>query len=162
MNWSDLKDAAGKAAPVLGSLLGGPAGGAVGALIANALGTDNDPEAVAHALTSPEQFAQLRKWAYENQQALEKIELDRLRAELADKANARENHKHSPMPAAVTVMMTLIVAALLWALFDMEIPEGNRDVAYMLFGQATALWGASVTYWVGTTRSSAEKDRRNV
>lgn len=162
MKWSDLKEVASKAAPVLGTLLAGPAGGAVGALVANALGAENDPKAVAKALMNPEQVALLQKWAYENQQALEQIALDTLRAELADKANARENHKHSPMPAIVTVMMTVIVAALLWALFYMEIPEGNRDVAYMLFGQATALWGASVTYWVGTTRSSAEKDRRTL
>ena len=158
MNWSSIKDVVGKAAPVLGTLVAGPAGAAVGGLIANALGADANPQSVVEALADPEQFANLKKWAYEHKEKLASMELDTLRAELSDKANAREAHRHSKMPAVITILMTCIVAALLFALFEQELPEGNKEVAYMLFGQATALWGASITYWVGTTRSSAQKD----
>lgn len=50
MNWSDIKSTVGAAAPILGSLLGGPAGGAVGAMIASTLGVDDNPLAVANAI----------------------------------------------------------------------------------------------------------------
>jgi len=50
MNWKDIASIVGKAAPVIGTLLGGPAGTAVGALVAGALGTDNTPDAVSAAL----------------------------------------------------------------------------------------------------------------
>ncbi len=78
-------------------------------------------------------------------------------AELKNQENARDSHKHSIIPAIVTLGMTIIMGGVLWALFKMAIPPENKDVLYMLAGQASALWAASITYWVGTTRSSAEK-----
>lgn len=50
MNWSDLANIVGTAAPVIGTLIGGPAGAAVGALVASALGVENSPGAVQTAL----------------------------------------------------------------------------------------------------------------
>jgi len=159
MNWSKIGDMAGKALPVLGTVLAGPAGGTVGAMIAGALGVEDDPQAVAKALQSPESFAQLQKWTHEHRETLEQIALDTLRAELADKANARAAHKNSPMPAAITSMMTIICAWVIYLVFFHVIPEENQDIAYMLLGQTVTLWVASITYWVGTTRSSADKTR---
>lgn len=55
MAWSDITDIVGKAAPILGGLLGGSAGESIGRLIATTLGVENTPEAVANALkTDPE------------------------------------------------------------------------------------------------------------
>ena len=39
MDWKDIAGTVGKAAPLLGTLLGGRAGAAVGSIIASALGT---------------------------------------------------------------------------------------------------------------------------
>lgn len=50
MDWKDLKGVVATSAPVLGTLLGGPAGGAVGALIASALGVRDTPDEVASAI----------------------------------------------------------------------------------------------------------------
>jgi phage tail tape-measure protein len=52
MNWSDIGNIVGRAAPVVGTLLGGPAGGMVGGLIANALNVSPDPDSVNAALAS--------------------------------------------------------------------------------------------------------------
>ena len=49
MDWKDIAGTVGKAAPLLGTLLGGPAGGAVGAIIASALGTGGSADEVAQA-----------------------------------------------------------------------------------------------------------------
>jgi hypothetical protein len=61
MNWTDISSAVGKAAPLLGTVLGGPAGGAVGGLIAAALGTKDTPEAVSAALANPDAAIKLRQ-----------------------------------------------------------------------------------------------------
>lgn len=91
---------------------------------------------------------------------MKQLSNDLTATELADVKDARQQHKHSMMPAAICIVLTALVAGAGYMLMTTSIPEGNQEIAYMLFGQVTALWGASVTYWVGTTRSSAEKDRR--
>lgn len=53
MKWSDVGKLLGDVAPVVGGLLGGPAGAAVGGLVSKALGTDNTPDAVAAAIQDP-------------------------------------------------------------------------------------------------------------
>ncbi len=55
--WESIKDTVASIAPIAGSLLGGPAGGAVGGLIASALGVKNDPDEVARAINSDPQAA---------------------------------------------------------------------------------------------------------
>ncbi|QXO19211.1 3TM-type holin [Vibrio ostreae] len=50
--WDKVKSLIGSAAPMVGTLLGGPAGGAVGSMVASALGVDNTPEAIEQALVN--------------------------------------------------------------------------------------------------------------
>jgi uncharacterized membrane protein YeaQ/YmgE (transglycosylase-associated protein family) len=55
--WDKIKDVVGSVAPMAGSMLAGPAGGAVGSMLASALGVDNTPDAVAAAIKSDPQAA---------------------------------------------------------------------------------------------------------
>jgi len=55
--WDSIKDTVGSVAPIAGSLLGGPAGSAVGSMLASALGVSNTPDAVAAAIKSDPQSA---------------------------------------------------------------------------------------------------------
>jgi len=51
MNWKEIgEQVLGFGLPLLGSVLGGPAGGAVGTMVASALGVGDEPEAVAKAI----------------------------------------------------------------------------------------------------------------
>lgn len=51
MDWTDVgKKAIGFGLPLLGTALGGPGGGAIGTLVASALGCDAEPQAVATAI----------------------------------------------------------------------------------------------------------------
>jgi hypothetical protein len=57
MDWKDLAGTLVKAgAPIIGTAIGGPIGGmlgnAIGNVVANALGVENTPEAVEHAITT--------------------------------------------------------------------------------------------------------------
>lgn len=77
MNWSDIAGVVGKAAPLVGTLLGGPAGGAVGGLIASALGTSNDPESVSEALkVDPDAVVKIKQIETEHKTRLQEMSFD--------------------------------------------------------------------------------------
>lgn len=62
MEWKDVANAVGKAAPILGTLIGGPAGAVIGGLVAAGLGTANTPDAVSVALAAdPDAAVKLRQ-----------------------------------------------------------------------------------------------------
>jgi hypothetical protein len=89
VKWADVASVVGKSAPILGTLLGGPAGGAVGALIASALGTNSDPDAVSAALTTnPDAVVKLREIEANRQVQLQGLVLQSEQARLA--ADAQE------------------------------------------------------------------------
>lgn len=159
MSWNSIKNAVGKIAPIAGTLLGGPAGAAVGGMISSALGVENNPEAVAAALGNPDAVIKLKELEVNERQHFLQMQLSTLQAELADTQNARAAHKDSRMPAVITLCMTLICSGMLFAMFFVPIPSENKDILIQSYGSVLALWAASVAYWVGTTRSSAEKTR---
>lgn len=88
MQWTDIAGAVGKFAPLVGTLLGGPAGGAVGGLVASALGVESTPDAVSQALaTSPDAAVKIAEiqatQAAKLQELLVTAEQNRLAAETA-------------------------------------------------------------------------------
>ena len=160
MNWKKLGAIIGKAAPLLGTALGGPAGATIGALVSSALGVEDTPQAVSQAVKNdPDALIRLKQFELENEESIRNHAFKILDAELNDKQSARENHKHNPMPAIICVALTGLIALGTWLLFDVGIPDNNREIAYLLFGTMLAKWGDSIAYWVGTTRSSQEKTR---
>ena len=160
MNWSDIKGVIGNIAPLVGTAIGGPAGTAIGSMVSNALGVDNTPDAVAQALkTDPQAAIKLRQFEVENEADIREHAFKVLDVELKDKQSARETHKHNPMPMIICCALTLMVAGGAYMLFVMNIPADNKQIANLLFGTLLAKWGDSIAYWVGTTRSSSEKNR---
>ena len=62
MNWSDIGKKVGGALPLIGSLLGGPAGASIGSLAAHALGVEDSPDAVDAAIEKdPDALLKLRQ-----------------------------------------------------------------------------------------------------
>lgn len=157
MNWSSIKEAVAKAAPIAGTLLGGPAGAAVGGLISSALGVEAKPEAVMAALGNPDNLLKLKELESNERQHLLSMQLQTLQAELGDTQNARATHVNSKMPAIVTGALTALCGGLLYALLFVDVPTDNREILIQSLGNVFGFWGASLAYWVGTTRSSAEK-----
>lgn len=160
MNWSDIKGLIGSAAPMIGTVIGGPAGAAIGAMVASGLGVENTPKAVSDALKNdPYAFIKLKQIEADNEAGLREYTFKTLDAELKDVQNARAENKHSKMPAVITCVMTAIAIAYGVALFFVVVPPTNRDLINYFGGQLVTLWVASVVYWIGTTRSSAEKSK---
>ncbi len=62
MDWKSIGGIVGKAAPLLGGLLGGPAGAAAGTLVAGVLGVKDTPEAVSEAIKAdPQALVKLKE-----------------------------------------------------------------------------------------------------
>lgn len=87
-DWKDIAEKVGAFAPILGTLVAGPAGGAVGAMIASALGVANTPDAVHEALkVNPDAAVKLAQIEKDRQVELQQLvvtaENNRLAAETA-------------------------------------------------------------------------------
>lgn len=88
LSWKDIAGVVGNAAPILGTLVGGPAGGAIGAMIASGLGCGNTPDDVKTALaTNPDAAVKLAQIEKERQVELQQLvvqaEQNRLAADTA-------------------------------------------------------------------------------
>lgn len=67
LNWKDVAATVGKFAPMAGTLLGGPAGAAIGAMLAAALGTEPTPDAIRTAIaTDPQAALKLAQFQSDN------------------------------------------------------------------------------------------------
>jgi len=88
VSWRDIAGTVGRVAPLLGTLLGGPAGGAVGAVVASALGVAGEPSEVSQAIAAnPDAAVKLKALEASRQVELQglvvKAEGQRLAAETA-------------------------------------------------------------------------------
>lgn len=88
MNWSDISETVGKYAPMVGTLLGGPAGAAIGSTISSVLGAENTPEAVLEVLTNAPDAAsqELRILEETNRDKYEGLLLDYEKAKMVQQA----------------------------------------------------------------------------
>jgi hypothetical protein len=89
MDWSDVgglvKSIAGAAAPMLGTALGGPLGGAAGTILASLFGAENKPDAVARAIQAdPEAALKLKQTESNNYLELQKAVLTAGTSEVAE------------------------------------------------------------------------------
>lgn len=76
MNWKDLGQTIADSAPLLGTLLGGPPGAAVGSLVAGAFGTKASPDELAEAIKrDPEAALKLRQIELDNKAELQRLTL---------------------------------------------------------------------------------------
>lgn len=166
--WDSIKNLIGQSAPLVGSLIGGPAGGAVGSLIANAIGTNNDAQAIEAALTNnPSLLVKVKELEFNHKAELQKLAIDaksiELKAEaqrLADVQDARSKHKHSRMPATLTFILSFMVVGMFAALF-LEPPQSEfNQVLIMITGTVMGAFGTTVAYWVGSSRGSADKAKQ--
>lgn len=178
MNWSDVGNIVGRAAPIVGTLLGGPAGAAVGALVASALNVPSDPDSVSVALAgNPEAMVRVQELQLNARVELEKLavqaETIRLQAagaqyaaEAADRDSARQLAARQPndvvRPVLTFVMLGgslfIVVAVLLgWAL------EAIKDVnAALTVGMVVGAWLTMTKevmgFYFGMTKESQKQN----
>ena len=162
MDWKQVGNTAiSVGAPLLGGALFGPAGAAVGSIIAAQFGVSPDatPDQVLTAIKGdPDAALKLRKIETDHTERLQELENERLRIETADVQSARNVHQHHWMPSAITLLMCAMFGCIVGALFIWAIPGDNKDIVVYMAGQVSGLLASCVVYWVGSTRASANKD----
>ena len=162
MDWKEIgRTAASVGAPLLGGALFGPAGAAVGSIIAAQFGVspESTPEQVMAANKGdPDAALKLREIETTHVERLQELENERLRIETADVQNARTAHQHHWMPSAITLLMCAMFGMIIGALFIWAVPGDNKEIVVYITGQVSGILTSCVTYWVGSTRASANKD----
>lgn len=154
---------------LLGNALGGPLGGQVGGAlarttaqaIASRLGVPPTPAAIAEAAASDPDGTRTKLAEIE---ADAKVHL----AVLDDIANARamqlglaeRQHWTASMPAIVTLAILGAWALLTGALYFIqgEIPERVYQLLSQAYGAANLALGSAISFWIGSSRSSQQKD----
>ncbi|AEY01478.1 hypothetical protein GU3_08610 [Oceanimonas sp. GK1] len=169
-DWKDIATTVGRIADSVAPLLTGPVGVAasIGAQIAGVLGTDNQPAAVQRELEqNPEAALKLQQWAHQEREqirqahlSLQQLDLEREKVLLADVQHARQQHQDNPMPERLTRALAVMVVALTVGLMAMPVPDGSKEVVFYIAGQIVTAFLAAVTYWLGSSRGSAEKQRK--
>ena len=150
-------------APLIGTALGGPLGGAAAAFLADRLGIESKTvEAVSEVLNSgkmtPEQITNIKQAEIEFQRFLEsnKIRMEEISA--ADRASARDLLKvtNARTPAALTYIITLGFFGVLGGMFYWPEVKESAPLMIMLGSLGTA-WTGACAFWFGTTHNSTQK-----
>lgn len=178
MNWSDIGGIVGRAAPIVGTLLGGPAGAAVGALVASALNVSNNPDAVNAALVaSPDAMIRITELQTNARVQLEQlaVQIETVRiqaagaqyqAEAADRDSARQlaakqpNDLIRPTLTVVTLAGSLfvVVATMLgWANAAITDPTASLTVG-MVLGLWLGMTKEVMGFWFGMTKESQKQN----
>lgn len=178
MNWSDIGSIVGKAAPMVGTLLGGPAGAAVGALVASALNVSSDPESVSAALSaSPDALVRVKELQLnaevQLQQLAVQIETARIQAdgaqyvaEAADRNSARNLAASQPRDVirpAVTVILLLGALSILVCIFSgLGLEALQNPVAASTISLLIGLWFSELKqtlgFYFGMTKESQKQN----
>lgn len=63
------------------------------------------------------------------------------------------------MRASLTMLLVLGFGAALAALFAFTVPATNRDMVVYMLGQLSGFAGAGVYFYLGTSKSSSDKNK---
>jgi hypothetical protein len=173
MDWKDIAGDVGKAAPILGTLLGGPAGAAIGSLVASALGTANSADAVQVAIaTDPAAAAKVAQAELDNQVKLQAMlmahadnalaaQTAAIQADVTDRDSARKR-EIAVKGITPTVLAWVVVGAAIALAAAVTTGYVTKDPALAtlvgtvigyLFGEAKQV----MAYYFGNSSGSARQ-----
>lgn len=178
LDWGDVGRFLGRAAPALGLALGGPAGAAVGGLVAQALKVEASPEAVLVAAQEPGGLIEIAKLALEHEQEIERLVLqaeveqakqtnDTYRSELASEdpyvRRARPGFvyalKWTWIAQVCTTFGAAVVAIFADALGDRVDAARVLQALAELNADTTLLWGPALGV-IGIYNYARSKDKQ--
>ena len=175
MNWKDVGSLVGQAAPILGTLIGGPAGAAIGGMVASVLGTANTPDAISAAIaTDPDASLKLRAMEMDNKVKLEAMVYEhaanemaadtaRIQADVEDRKSAREREVavRDSTPKILAYLIVISSIAL-----GVSVVTGFVTKDPILAGTVGTVLGyvfseskQVLSYYFGSSSGSAEKTR---
>jgi hypothetical protein len=152
-------------APLLGTALGGPLGGAAASFIASKLGIeDSTIESVNEILNSgkmsPEQIANVKLAEIEFKTFLEKNKIDLVKMDLDNTKDARDMQKitRAMTPAVLSYTITIGFFGILgYMMSSVYVPS---EPLLVMLGSLGTAWVAIVNFWFGSSHGSQLKDMR--
>lgn len=155
----------GKIAPLIGTALGGPLGGAAASFIAKKLGVEDETvEAVTEVLSSgkltPDQISAIKLAELDFRKFLEanKIKLEEIHAGDRRDARALLVAVRSKMPAVLSVIVTLGYFGILTSMMLGYLKVDDSQALLLMLGSLSTAWGMVMAFWFGTTDSSGQKN----
>jgi hypothetical protein len=173
MDWKEVAGKVMDTAPIIGSLLGGPIGGAAGGLISmigSAFGlkpSETTPEKInAIIQQDPQALLKFKELEMNNQLELQKLALQSDQIYLLDRQNARQRQVESEKATGrrdynlyILAWVTVIgfyglISLLIWKPMT---EAATSPAVYMLFGALSAGFGSVMQYFFGSSKGSADK-----
>jgi len=168
MNWADIAQVVGKAAPLLGAALPLPGGAAIGTLIAAALGVDaGSPDALADKLKQdPQASIKLLELQNQHEAKLQEMMLQSaqfqlshsynvLALEVKDRMNAREHKDWVAQFLSVTVTIGFFI--ILTITVTVPMPKDSQSSINMMLGSLITTLTCIVGFHFGSSYGSKEK-----
>ena len=164
MNLSEtFKSVISAVAPVLGTALGGPLGGAAAQQLSSALlgkpdATESELEQALKTAT-PDQLAEIKRIDNVFKIRMEELGLDLERINQANTASARarEIAVKDKIPAILAILVTIgFFGVLSFMLIDGS--NLQSDALLVMLGSLGTAWGGVVNYYFGSSSGSAKKN----
>lgn len=178
MNWKDIgKALISQGAPLVGGLLGGPAGASAGKLVAGLFDADPDnPEEVMNAIQAdPESMIKIREFEMKHKEKLQELQLDETKAFLSDVDSARRREAaiteatggrdiHIYILAYIVIVSFFMLALfLMWGLVSGTQPatDSLKDspLAMLLIGALISGFTQVLSYFFGSSKGSSDKNK---
>lgn len=163
MNLTDLaKIASNYGAPLLGSVIGGPAGAAIGQVVATAFGGEikDTNDLIKKITTDAQAYDKMAEIENNHKIELQKLvfqtEIDKIKLSNENTINAREfsSQNHSVYPQILSSIVVLGFFACIYWIAAYKQEKVDHQVLYMLLGILGTSFGAVINFWLG---SSANK-----
>lgn len=156
-----FKSIIGTVAPMLATALGSPLAGVAVKTLATALGCEPDEKSVEQAIlnASPSDLVKVKEVEATFKVDMKKLDIDlaRIDAEDRDSARKREMSVGGRMNGTLAVCILCGFFGTMGAMFLGVIPDGNKDVLFILIGALAQQAGQVVGYYFGSSKSSKDK-----
>jgi len=178
MDWKDIgKSLISQGAPLLGGVLGGPAGAIAGKMVAGLFGADPEsPEEVMNAIQGdPDAMTKIREFEMKHKEKLQELQLEETKAFLADIQSARsreqaivaatgEKDTHLYVLAYIVIgAFFLLTGYLLHGVISGEakVVHALKDNALvmLLIGALISGFTQVLSYFFGSSKGSADKNK---
>ena len=180
MEWKEIgRSLVSQGAPVLGGLLGGPAGATAGKIVAGLFGSDPDsPEEVMNAIAAnPAAMQKIKEYEAKHEEELQRLQIRETELFLSDLDSARKREiettkatgkKDKDLYRMAYIVIGSFFAITLYLLYAIATAEkGNTAVdalkehplAMIIIGALISGFTQVLSYFFGSSKGSSEKNK---
>ena len=67
------------------------------------------------------------------------------------------NSSSSEERTIISLFMVVVIVALLFLMFIIELPENNKEMAYLVVGGLMGSFTTIIAFWFGSSKGSSDK-----